>query len=92
MPKWAAQIPQTPAKNRRKRCYYCWVYVDKATLSSAGVVWLTPGELSRYLLAGHQFEEVLERDLLNYYSKHKSRNMDKIIQSGLAYYEEFYES
>jgi len=76
MANWQAPIPQPSKQRIKKRCYY-YTSPGGYEKSSCGIAWLTDSELSRYLLEDYQFDEILERDVLNKLKKYKDCTIEQ---------------
>jgi hypothetical protein len=81
MKPWETKIPKTPSNKDRRRCYTVWTMLKGKTRSiriGGKVVWLTDKQLTlaRIKHTNKEFEEVLERDLLEEYKKYLDATLD----------------
>lgn len=81
MSKWGAPIPQTPKQRDRKRCYTVWrrwLHGAAVTRTGGKVVWLTDAQLTfaKIKYPNKEFDEVLERDLLEEYKKYINQTIE----------------
>ena len=82
MKKWQAQIPVVQSIKTRKRCYVLW-YIPRSFVNRtyfAGdthlIIWMTDKQLTMFNMrfTDAVYEEVIERDSLEYFRKKYSNH------------------